>query len=55
MKQNIFLRIGESIKKSKDKKEKIKENYWKLSSIKRIDYDNHLKEIKKLNKRFKLI
>jgi hypothetical protein len=46
---NTFQRIGNNYEKRKEEKKKINEKYWKLSSIERIDYDNHIKEIEKDN------
>ena len=49
-KTNIFTKIGNSIEKSKEDKRKIKDKYWKLSPVERIDYDNQVKKIKENNK-----
>ena len=47
-KQNIFQRIGNSIEKRRKEKERIRENYWKLSPLERIDYDQKLREIERI-------
>lgn len=44
---NIFQRIGNNFEKKKLERKKMGDKYWKLSSIERIDYDNHIENIKK--------
>jgi hypothetical protein len=43
---NIFEVIGKHIEKRKKEKEIFRNNYWKLSAVERIDYDNKVNKIK---------
>jgi hypothetical protein len=42
---NIFKTIGNNLEKKQLEKKKVNEKYWKLSSIERIEYDMHFKNI----------
>lgn len=46
---NILQKLGNKIEKDKEDKKKLKDKYDRLSSYKRIDYDNQIDKIKKNN------
>jgi hypothetical protein len=47
---NIFQRIGNNLEKNKELRKKVEYKYWKLTSIERMEYDMHKKNIEEKNR-----
>lgn len=44
---NFLERMGRNMREQEEKKKKIDENYWRLSSLERLDYMNNMERINK--------